>query len=273
MELPFPHIAEHKKYPATFLINVEWRIHFSIATSDTSYTNFFRFVKDKLDLELKREDFNAMAILPLRYNQSEDAACIKISDKFAEFSFNANGYTSFADSARDIITSFLRLIYQCDGTVSHLMCNKKNLVTMQRNFECVEPEILSVALSEQLLDSPAEILRPADFTSDATPSTHFYTLTADGMIMRVLYGAYARLESTEYNGMTMREYGVMLESQCDVETKIDNAAECIRRVEYINDTMFDFINWALSPRILRLMEIEIQDGIPEINITEIEDNE
>ncbi|MDE5773648.1 MAG: hypothetical protein K2H86_04235 [Muribaculaceae bacterium] len=270
MELPFPHIEEHKKYPSTFLINVEWRLHFNINNTDSSYDKFYGFIKDTFGLELRREDYNAMGILPLRYSQSEDAANIKISNKFAEFSFNSNGYTSFGDSARDILVSFVRLIYQCEGSVNHIMCNKKNLVTMQRNFECDESEILSIVFSDSLIEAPSQLVRPADFTRDTVPSTHFYTVSAYDLIIQALYGVYGKPGTTEYNGMAMYEYGAMLESQCDCPVSTNAADECIRRIDSINDVMYDFIHWALSPHIFRIMETENQNGESEFDVIEIE---
>lgn len=259
MSTLYPHVHHHKKYPSTFLINVEWRLYFVLGADDKAYELLSQFVKDSFGLELRREYYDAMGILPLRYDQSDDAAGVKISRQFAEFSFNSNGYTSFVDSAKDILYSFIKMIYESGGSLNHAMCNKKNLVSMKRSEVSDEYEILSFVLSDHLLNEPHKLLRGVDFTQNMTPSTRFYTAMQDDLIIQVLYGAYINKDVSDSNADDVYEYGVMVESQCDCTHQMADLADAHSTIERINDIMYDFMHWAFTPGIIQIMEIDMSN--------------
>ncbi|MDE6231621.1 MAG: hypothetical protein K2M37_08390 [Muribaculaceae bacterium] len=258
MNLPFPHISDHKTYPSTFLFAVEWRIHFNMVRNVQNYPFFRDFIKTTFGIELGLENFLSMSIIPLKYTRMNEKVKVKFTDNFAEFKFEADGYSSFQDSISPLLKPFLEMLKKINSEVFDMVCNKKNLLMIRRSEPGDEKELFAGIFSKELLSYPSYLLKKAELEEDQKPSARLIDISNSGNSLQIVYGAYFKKRDEKIRPETgqflLYDYGLMMESQMKYRLQTNQAGNYIETAQEMNNYMYDLFRWAFNTDVYKAME-------------------
>lgn len=257
MKYPFPHIEDHKSYKSTFLVEVEWRLHYCLSLNSETYIPFNKFIADVFRYDISEAEFRAMGIKPMRFTSQDEYTRVKFTDDFAEFKFSGFEYQSYAETVLPILKSFITAISECDCKLNSISCTKKNLISFNSsNQTSDEEEIFKDILSQPLLSATRMVVKAQSDSQKLEDSMYLVDFSENADSFQILYGYYDGLNRIKDNTTKENENinCVIVESKSKAKLESNNPDEVLAKATDINTYLYDFMRWAFADVIYKSMD-------------------